>query len=757
MLIGMPPPWPFSRELRRLGHAAALAASVVVLGPGTPAVAEQAVRPRVGLVLSGGAARGAAHVGILRVLEELAIPIDVVVGTSMGAAVGGLWSAGLSADELSEALGGVNWAQAFSDRPPRRFRSYRRKEDERGLRLRAQVGLDWRGIAFPLGLLQGEELTFILRSLLLPLDPVDSFDDLPTPFRAVAADLETGEAVVLGSGDLVKAIRASMSIPGVFAPVELDGRLLVDGGIADNLPIDVARALGAERLIVVDISSDLLRRDQLKSVLDVSGQILTLLTYGNTRQQIASLGPDDLLIKPDLGDLGSASFDKTETIMALGEKAARGVADRLALFAVGEGGVMTAARERRIERVDPTGMTVRQVTVNTETRLSPRVVTSRIATRSGQPLDMSVLQSDLQKVYGLELFESVDFDLERHDDGVDLNIHVLERSWGTDLLGGGLELQDDFRQASSFDLRLRHTASVLNHLGAELRTDLWIGEVQRFGVEFYQPLGRAGGFFVAPRIDTREQPLGELVDGIPVRGIRLTRTGGGLDLGRALGNCCELRLGIDWSRVRGTGAGAPGESSVISLDDGGVRLLFAADTLDDVDFPGAGLLAAFSYRRTLDALAPQISNEILQGQILQAFRLGSTRFGLGLELATDLEEDRPGLAALRLGGFLRLSGYPREEILGRHGGLVRLVAYDQLFGAGLLGVPVYVGASVEAGNAWLERSQAGFEDLRLAGSLFLAVESFLGPVYLGAGLGEGHETQYYFLVGTNPLGRLRGD
>ena len=735
---------------------AATALLLVLLGPAVPATsADAGGRPvRTALVLSGGAARGAAHIGVLRVLEELDVQVDLVLGTSMGAVIGGLWAAGLSADELTAALSGVDWVEAFSDRPPRRFRAYRRKQDERGLRLRARVGLDRGGISLPLGLLQGEGLTFTLRTMLLPLDPPESFDDLPTPFRAVATDLETGEVVVLDSGDLVKAIRASMSIPGVFAPVEIGGRLLVDGGVADNLPVDVARALGAERLIVVDISSDLLPREKLRSVVDVSGQILTLVTYANTKRQLESLGPGDVLLEPDLGDLGSASFAKSREISELGEAAARAATDRLLAVRAASGAERTSSRAARIRRLDPEGLLVRDVTVSTDSRLSPRAVTSRVETREGQPLDLEILESDLRSIYGLELFESVDFDLDRHDQVVDLEIDVRERSWGTDLLSLGLELQDDLRSSSSFDLRLRHTAGLINRLGAEIRSDLWIGETQLLAFELYQPLGRHGGFFVAPRLQAREESTSELIDGLAVPRIRLARNGGGLDLGRALGNCCELRLGVDWSRVQSE---RDPDRPRISLSDGGIRLRFAADTLDNVDFPSSGLLASASYRSTLNAFAPEIDNRILAGQLLQAFRVGSVRLGLGLELATDFAQDQPGLAAFRLGGFLRLSGYPTEELAGRHGGLLRFVAFDQILGAGLLGVPVYLGASMEVGNVWMERSDARFDDLITSGSLFLAVESFLGPVYVGTGLGCGDGAEYYFLVGTNPLGRLEDD
>src|SRR6266478_5738856 len=210
-------------------------------------------RPRVGLVLSGGGARGAAHIGVLKVLEELHVPIDAIAGTSMGAVVGGLYASGLDAHEIEAIMTSLNWQDAFRDRPPREDLTFRRKQEDQNFLVKFPLGLRGGKVLLPKGLIQGQRLNQTLRRLTLPVAHITNFDDLASPFRAVATDLETGEAVVIGSGDLTSAMRASLSAPGVFAPVEREGRLLVDGGIAENLPIDVARAMNVDILIVVDV------------------------------------------------------------------------------------------------------------------------------------------------------------------------------------------------------------------------------------------------------------------------------------------------------------------------------------------------------------------------------------------------------------------------------------------------------------------------------------------------------------------------
>ncbi|HUJ52989.1 MAG TPA: patatin-like phospholipase family protein, partial [Steroidobacteraceae bacterium] len=294
----------------------------------TPSAAPLHHRPRVGLVLSGGGARGAAHVGVLKVLEQTHVPIDAIAGTSMGAVVGGLYASGLSARDIEKIMTSINWQDAFRDRPPREDLDLRRKEEDENYLVKFPLGVRDGQIVLPKGLVQGQRLTETLRRLTLPVARITHFDDLPTPFRAVATDLENGDRVVMDSGDLTTAMRASLSAPGVFAPVERDGRLLVDGGIADNLPVDIARAMGVDVLIVVDVSAPLLVRQQLSSAPVISNQMLAILIRHNSEAQLASLTPKDILIQPPLGNASSFDFGSVGKVIGAGEIAARGKLDR---------------------------------------------------------------------------------------------------------------------------------------------------------------------------------------------------------------------------------------------------------------------------------------------------------------------------------------------------------------------------------------------------------------------------------------------
>jgi NTE family protein len=269
---------------------------------------EGARRPRIGLVLSGGGARGAAHIGVLKVLEENHVPVDAIAGTSMGAVVGGLYASGLSAEDIERIMTSVDWQDAFRDRPARSDLNFRRKLEDQNFLVKLPLGLKGRRFRLPRGLVQGQKLTQILRGLTLPVAQVQRFDDLAIPFRAIATDIVTGDRVVLDRGDLTTAMRASLSAPGVFSPVESDGRMLVDGGLSSNLPIDVAREMDVDILIVVDCGFPLLERNKLVSVATVTNQMLAILIRHNAADQRKTLTSRDVIIDPALGDFSSLDF-----------------------------------------------------------------------------------------------------------------------------------------------------------------------------------------------------------------------------------------------------------------------------------------------------------------------------------------------------------------------------------------------------------------------------------------------------------------
>src|SRR5690348_14592146 len=310
-------------------------------------------RPRIGLVLSGGGARGAAHIGVLKVLEENHVPIDAIAGTSMGAVVGGLYASGLNAADVERVMQSVDWQDAFRDRPPRSDLNFRRKLEDQNFLVKFPLGLKGKQFRLPRGLVQGQKLTQTLRALTLPVAQIQRFDDLAIPFRAIATDIVTGDRVVLDHGDLTTAMRASLSAPGVFAPVEADDRMLVDGGLSSNLPVDVAREMGVDVLIVVDCGFPLLERNKLDSVATVTNQMLAILIRHNAADQRKTLTSRDVIIDPALGDFSSLDFTEHAKAMKLGEQAARGAEQRLAALGVPAGEFQRIVDARAQRRSDP--------------------------------------------------------------------------------------------------------------------------------------------------------------------------------------------------------------------------------------------------------------------------------------------------------------------------------------------------------------------------------------------------------------------
>src|SRR3954466_11459699 len=290
--------------------------------------------PRIGLVLSGGGARGLAHVGVLKVLEEMRVPVHCVTGTSMGAIVGGAYAAGTPPAELEALVRKADWDEVFRDSPPRTDISTRRKIDEYKTLFAPEYGVKRSGLVLPKGVIAGVAIEAFFRGLTQPAIDVTDFDKLPIPFRALAAHIETGEAVVLSHGGLARALRASMSVPGALAPVEIDGRLLVDGGIANNLPIDEARKLCGDVIIAVNISTAPLKREEITSAFSVSGQLINFLGKVNVERQLNSLGARDVLIAPELGDISAGSFNRAGDAMRVGENAARALGQSLSRYSL---------------------------------------------------------------------------------------------------------------------------------------------------------------------------------------------------------------------------------------------------------------------------------------------------------------------------------------------------------------------------------------------------------------------------------------
>ncbi len=711
-------------------------------------------RPRVGLVLSGGGARGVAHVGVLKVLEQLRVPIDAIAGSSMGAVVGGLYAAGLSAGEIESVLASVDWQDAFRDRPPRADLNFRRKAEDQNFLVRFPLGLKGGDFRLPKGLVQGQKLQQLLRRLTAPVAPLQRFDELPTPFRAVATDLETGDAVVIGEGDLTLAMRASVSAPGVFAPVEAGGRVLVDGGISNNLPVDVARSMGVDVLIVVDVGFPLLPRERLDTVPTISNQMLAIFIRRGSDAQRSALTSEDVLINPALGEASSFDFTRIEKSVGLGEQAARAADPRLFRLAMTEDAYRQWQAARLARRAPPP--TIDYLRVADNSLRYKATLESAFADAVGVPLDPVALQSTVSTLYGQGNLELLDFRLDSQPgtdgaaDRTGLLLEARRNSWGPNYVRFGLSLQDDFAGNSSFNAAARFALTELSAFGAEWVWDFQLGETPRVATELFVPLGYESRLFVMPlaRFEVRNVP--ERDGQQRVGEFRVRSFEYGIDVGREFGNWGEIRAGVrretGSSRIRiGNPVTAPSDFDVRSYF---TRLSY--DRLDDVNFPRYGQSFSLEWRGDRTALGSTQAADRVTLNWLAAGSRGRNTGVFWLSAGTRFDDAPATVRTLfPLGGFLNLSGLAPDSLTGQHFAIARGLYYRQIGrgGEGFLNVPAYAGLSLELGNVWQDRSDISVGSARRNASLFFGLDTLVGPVYLGAGFAEDGESALYLFLG----------
>jgi len=706
-----------------------------------------AIRPRIGLVLSGGGARGVAHVGVLKVLEELRIPIDAVAGTSMGAVLGGLYASGMSAKEIDNLLLSVDWQDSFRDQTPRRDLGFRRKQDDRNFLVRYALGVNSDGFKLPKGLIQGQKLAQVLRNATLPVVEVNDFDRLPIPFRAVATDLETGAPVVMSSGDLVTAMRASMSAPGVFIPAERGGRLLVDGGLTQNLPVDVARQMKVDVLIVVDVSFPLYSRDELTSPLEITLQASAIMMRSRTLEQRAKLTEQDIVIDPQLGTYGSTDFSRVAQARDAGEQAARAMIPRLSTLSLDEAGYQIYLAGRNPRMVEPS--VVSFVRTDSRGRRYEPLVTDIMSDVVGKPLDKGLVEGHLRSLYARDLFESVDYTVVEDNGRSGLEFHLRRKSWGPNYVRVGLNIEDDFEGNSRYNVAGRFIASELNPLGGEWLTDLQIGDHPRFYTEFHQPLGYGYRYFLSPHLEAGVRNLEVRDDNDRITEYRVRENAIGLDVGRELGNWGEWRAGV----FRGTGSsrvrvGDPNLPQT-NFSSGGFFGRVSYDKLDSIFFPRDGQQFRIEWSGQRDYVGSDRTSDKVEISALVARSYAKHTFIVSADVGATLNSQTFPQDYFPLGGFLNLSGLSSGEISGPQFGVGRIIYYRKVGsgGSGVLDVPLYAGLSLEAGNVWQQRSDMSFGDLRKNASLFLGVDTILGPVYLGAGGDERGNSAFYLFLG----------
>ncbi|MEA3139704.1 MAG: hypothetical protein QOK23_1873 [Gammaproteobacteria bacterium] len=738
----------------QLGLVCALAASCQSAANAASPPATEQVRPRICLVLSGGGARGMAHIGVLKILEELKVPIDCIAGTSMGAVVGGLYGSGMTAAQIEATMRSVDWQEAFRDAPPRRDLAFRRKQDDRNFLVRLPLGLKHGQILLPKGFIQGQKLQETLRQLTLPFSNSTNFDLLPTPFRAVATDLLNGNAVIMDKGDLAIAMRASISAPGVFAPVETQGRLLVDGGLAENLPIDVARQMHADILIVSDVSFPLQTREALDSALSITNQMLAILVRKDADRQRATLGSSDILIEPNLGPASSTDFTAANSTIAAGENAARTMVARLDSLSVGEGAYRDylARRASRQPGLPP----IQFVRVDEQSRRYEKTIMAEMQPLLGKPLDITAVGTSITELYGLGNFETLDYALVDQGQGADektgLEVRARRKSWGPNYIRFGLNLADNFQGNSRYNAAARFILTELDDLGAELVTDVQIGSDPKVASEFYQPLNAERTWFLAPRLQVQARDLQLYAKDVLIADYRDREAEADLDIGRTLGNWGEIRAGFH--RTNGATRVRLGDPNLLDQEynEGELFFKFSYDRLDNLHFPRAGQQFTFQWDANRANLGGEDAFDKVQADWLTAGSRGRNTLLFWATAGSVVGGSIKPTAVpelFSLGGFFNLSGLAPTSLFGPNYAIARAIYFRKIGrgGEGFFQFPAYVGMSLEMGNVWQQRSAMSFGSAHKDSSLFLAFDTFLGPVYLGSGYDTAGHSAYYLFLG----------
>lgn len=737
---------------------------VLAIPSGSVCAAE---RPRIALVLSGGGAKGAAHIGVLQVLEEMRIPVDIVLGTSMGSYVAGMYAMGYSADEVRDKTLHLDWNKGYQDGVTRQELALRQKNQADDFQFQTNIGVSDGKVKLPEGVYQGHGMAALLRDATSNLPTMRSFNELPIPYRAVATDIETVQPVILSQGNLALAMQASMSIPGALKPIEIDGKLLADGGIVNNLPVDIAKRMGAQVVIAVDISDKLKSRNELDSALGIIDQLTTYMTRSGTEKQLALMTSRDILLTPDVAGFAVADFEHMPQIVERGRSAAYLAMDklrRLSLSPAEYEAYQQAKLDRRSQLNVQPAYYLDRIVIHNNSRLSDEVLRQMLQVETGKVQTTQNLEAGIERINALGTFERVTYEIADEQGQNVLVVNVTEKRWGPNYLDFTLGFEDDFHSRSNYMYGAAYTLTNLSDYGAEWRNEAILGSWKKISSEFYAPLDAGqkfyGQFGAAYRNETRAVFFDH---GQDPWGKEITSGEGYVNLENSTWVLTsEMGWNVrPWSRV---GLGLEGSTSSLSLqgyanrervNSWGPYLFYLHDTLDSRFFPATGsygsLRLASIHAKGEEAISPDgewgltSDMELRQPWQLTSRQVVDWRLTAG---GSSVDELVP-IYLQDLGGLFNLSGYQRYQLNGRYklfGALIyRYRILENNFGA--LKAPVYTGWSLERGNVWNSKSEINWDDMHTAGSLYIGSDSFIGPVYLAYGRSDSGESAFYFLFG----------
>ena len=714
-------------------------------------------RDKIGLVLSGGGAKGSAHIGVLRVLEQHNIPIDYVVGTSIGAYVGGMYALGYDVDEIEAIMFGLPWSEGYSDIIPRESLSYMNKQHRDRYNLSIRLGYSDGEFKVPHGLLLGQSAYQILQHSTDTVGIFSSFDDLAIPYRAIASDIATAQMVVLDSGSINQAMKASAAVPGIVAAVEIDGKMLVDGGITNNMPIDVVKKMGADIVIAIDIGSPLEGQSELTSTVSVLNQLSTILTNNTSLAQKALLTEKDILLRPAIDELSTTDWSIMPQALKLGEQEALAKSSALMKLAISKLDYQDYKDQKKLKAkqwFDTLSKKIIKIKVSNNSKVENDIIAKHFSVPLGQELTKEALDLAIDRVYALDHFEQVTVEFDDTEQGRVLTLFTHAKSWGPNYFDFGFNLKTDFSDRSITSINMSYLMTDVTSNGGRWLNEVRVGWETLLASEFYQPLNRSHDIYTRARVlyaeDKWEQTKAR------------HEIGNDYFIGR-------LALGYNYSFNGIIEFGAVIETGTLSIDEPGVDsydydtfgsfVKFDYDTLNSINFPTQGNKLSIEMQWLNDEYSPELTASeddsvvaiTLDWRGAIGFR-GHTFVGITSFATVDNNTDF-SVHVSELGGFLNLSGYQQDALIGVHKAFAAAVyQYDlgrEVPGPGGSGLPIYLGASLEIGNVWDVGETVKSSDLINSGSIYLGTDTSFGPAVLGIGFASGGEYSFFLSIGKN--------
>jgi NTE family protein len=691
-------------------------------------------RPRIALALAGGGARGGAHIGVLKVLEEMHVPIDCIAGTSMGALVGGGYASGMPAAEIEKFVAGVDWKSVVAGVGSRHLvpAEQKRFNDTSGS---VELGLKGGRIVPPSGLIASSRIEDVLRGYVAKARAVADFDRLPIPYRAVATDMLTGEMVVLDHGDIATAMRASMAIPGAFAPVSTDQYLLSDGYVVRNLPIDVARKLCGDVVIAVNLAKQHAKREQLVGPASLISRSSDIMSEANELVQLQTLTDKDIRIDVQLGDFSASDFERTAETIPLGEKAARAMASRLAALSVSP--EEYAAWRSRVTVSQNLQIRVADVQFRGLKYVNPEYLRTLVRVQAGDTVDIAAISRDAARLAVLDDLDSVEYRFEGNPDNPVLVWEPREKQIGPDVLRPSLGIYAGGSGELRFELEVQYVRRWLNGYGGQWRNRVQLGTSSLFATSLYQPLQTSQMFFVEPGALISRSIEDIYNDYNRIAQYFFHDLGGEVDFGVNLGSNSQLRAGY-WADRRRVEV-----DTGISLlptgkhTDAGLTATGFFDNRDSSTFASRGTAAEIQYFRSDEGLGADRQWETLEAAVRQVLRAGVTTLWLTAAGGTDLGSTLPADRAFSLGGPQSFAGYSPGEVRARdywtvQGNVLWRIA-DIL---PILNQALYGGLGLEAGHVRDRIDSVADGDL-YGISAYIGGRTPVGTITIGVGKATG--------------------